>query len=134
MKGTLKLEKPILINNQEVRELTYDADEITAGLFAEADTRRKIAAGVKNVTIVPAAEFDFSLHPYLGFAAVIAVNPGYDFADLERVRGMDVIRLMEIGRNFILKSEDSAQSSSGEPCGITAEPSKPAWNTSMENE
>lgn len=69
MKGTINLNKPITINGQLVTELTYDTEEITAALFCEADTRRRIDAGVKNVAIIPSAEFDFGLHPYLGMAA-----------------------------------------------------------------
>lgn len=124
-KETLKLVNPIMIDNKQVGELTYDANEITATLFAEADARRKIAAGRKNVTIVPSAEFDYSLHLYLGFAAVIAVNPGYDFSDLERVHGRDVVEAMEIGRGFILVSEKSKGSSSDEQSETIPEPSTP---------
>ena len=42
MKGTINLNKPITINGQLVTELTYDTEEITAALFCEADTRRRI--------------------------------------------------------------------------------------------
>lgn len=126
MKGTIKLEHPILVNGNQVEELTYDTDEITAGLFSAADTRRRISAGVKNVTIVPTAEFDFPLHPYLGYAAIIAVNPQYDFADLERVKGSDMLKIMEIGRNFILQSEGSEQKTSDEHSETTAEPTTQA--------
>lgn len=129
MKGTIKLKTPIIVNGQQVAELTYDTDEITAGLFSTADTRRRISAGVKNVTIVPTAEFDFPLHPYLGYAAIIAVNPQYDFSDLERVKGKDMLKIMEIGRNFILQSEGSGQSTSDEPSEITAEPTTQASPT-----
>ena len=122
MKGTIKLKTPITVNGQQVAELTYDTDEITAGLFSAADTRRRISAGAKNVTIVPTAEFDFPLYPYLGYAAVIAVNPQYDFSDLERVKGKDMLEIMEIGRNFILRSGASAQKTSDEPSETTAAP------------
>ena len=120
MKNTLKLANPIMVNNQQITELTYDTNEITGVLFAEADVRRKVAAGTKNVTIVPAAEFDFGLHPYVGFAAVIAINPQFDFSDLERIHGIDMIKLMEIGRNFLLKSEASPQGNSDEQSETTA--------------
>lgn len=126
MKGTIKLKTPITVNGQQVTELTYDTEEITADLFSAADAHRRIAAGVKNVTIVPTAELDFPLHPYLGYAAIIAVNPQYDFSDLERVKGKDMLKIMEIGRNFILQSEGSGQSTSDEPSEITAEPTTQA--------
>ena len=124
-KQTMNLINPIMIDNNQVGELTYDSNEITATLFAEADARRKIAAGRKNVTIVPSAEFDYSLHLYLGFAAVIAVNPAYDFTDLERIHGRDVVEAMTIGRDFILASEKSKESSSDEQSETTHEPSTP---------
>lgn len=120
MKNTLKLANPIMVNNQQVAELTYDTNEITGALFAEADIRRKVAAGTKNVAIVPAVEFDFGLHPYMGFAAVIAVNPQFDFSDLERIHGTDLIKLMEIGRNFLLKSEELTPEPTDEQSETTA--------------
>lgn len=129
MKGTINLKKPITINGQQVAELTYDTEEITAALFCEADTRRRIDAGVKNVAIIPSAEFDFGLHPYLGIAAVIAVNPGYDFSDMGRISGPDLLELMAVGRNFILRSEGSEQKPSDEQSEITAELSTAASPT-----
>lgn len=112
MKQEIKLRNPISINGKKVDKLTYDENEITAALFAEADTRRRVAANSKNVAIVPAAEFDFSLHSYLGFAAVVAVNPDIDFSDMERVTGADLVAFMGIGRNFILGVDKSAPDNS----------------------
>lgn len=126
MKGTIQLKKPLTINGNPVEVLTYDTDEITAALFCEADTRRRIDAGVKNVAIIPSAEFDFGLHPYLGFAAVIAVNSGYDFSDLSRMSGSDLLTAMDIGRNFILRSDGSRQNPSDAPSEITAKPTTAA--------
>lgn len=122
MRKTINLKNPIMIDGKSVAEIVVDTDEITALLYAEADTRRRIAAGVKNISIVPAVEFDFGLHPYIGFAAAVAANPGYTFADLERVHGVDMIEFCEVGRNFLLKSEESQQSNSGEQSENTAEP------------
>lgn len=111
MKKELKLENPIMINNEKVECLTYDIDEITAALFATADVKKKRVAGLKNVSISVAVEFDYGLHLYMGIAAVIAVNPEYDFEDVERVKGQDVNALMKIGRDFFMSAaEDSHQS------------------------
>lgn len=124
MKKTLKLKNPIKINGADVSEMSYDTNEITTSLFAEAESRRKVAAGSSSArTIVPAAEFDFGLHLYLGLAAIVAVNPQYDFSDLERLHGQDIVEVMDIGRNFILKSEKSEQSNSDEQSETTPEPS-----------
>lgn len=130
MKGTIKLANPITvaINGKEsqVTELQYNTEEITGALFCEADAKRRIAAGTKNVAIAPAAEFDYGLHLYLGFAACIAAAPEIDFSDLERIHGADVVEFMSVGRNFILKSEDSAQNNSDEPTEATAVPTTQA--------
>lgn len=115
MKGIIKLANNITVNGKELAELQYNTEEITGVLFCEADTKRRIAAGAKNVAIAPAAEFDYGLHLYLGFAACIAADKSLDFSDLERIHGVDVVEIMAVGRNFILKSEESAQSTSDEP-------------------
>lgn len=123
MKKELKLENPILIDNEKVESLTYDIEEITAALFATADVKKKRVAGLKNVSISIAVEFDYSLHLYMGMAAVIAVNPDYEFEDIERVKGRDVLELMEIGRSFFMKSAvDSHQNSSEKESETTPEP------------
>ena len=106
MKGIIKLVNPITVNNKETTELHYNTEEITGQMFCEADAKRRIAAGTKNVAIAPAAEFDYGLHLYLGFAACIAADSKLDFSDLERIHGVDVVNVMAVGRNFILKSED----------------------------
>lgn len=133
MKKTLILTNPIMVNNELVKALDYDPEEITAQLFAEAEMRQKVAAGTRNVAIVPAVEFDFSLHLYLGIAAVVAVNPQYDFADIERVKGADVMKLSRVGRDFTMQSEASGGSSSDEQSETTPEPTTPQSQNLNEN-
>lgn len=134
MKGTLKLKNPIMINNSRVTELDYDSNEITAVMFAEAEAKRKIAAGTRNVAIVPAAEFDFGLHLYLGLEAIVAVNPGIDISDLERIHGIDIMEVMTIGRNFTLKREESESDSSDEQSETMQEPIIQASQNSNDGE
>lgn len=125
MKKELKLKNPIKIDNKDIDVLSYDIEQITAQLFTEADVKKKQSAGIKNVNISPAVEFDFGLHLYLGFAAIIAINREYDFADLERIKGQDLMDVMHIGRDFLFKSEeDSNQSSLEEPSENTQESTK----------
>ena len=132
---TLKLKNAIKINGVEVKEVTYDANEIDGILFATAEAKRKAAAGMKNTTITPAAEFDFSLHLYLGFAAIVAVNPSYDFSDVERIKGADVVGVMAIGRNFMLKSEqEQPENDSDEHIETTPESTTPARQNSKKSE
>lgn len=134
MHGTLNLKNPITVNNKKVGTLKFDTNEITGLLFTEAEAKRKSAAGLTNVSISPAAEFDFGLHLYVGFAAIIAKNPECDFSDLERIQGVDFVDIMAIGRNFLLKSEDADQSNSDEQSETTPEPSTPLLETSNESE
>ena len=132
---TLKLKNPIMIDGQKVTEVTHDSNEIDGILFATAESKRKAAAGMKNTSISPAAEFDFGLHLYLGFAAIIAVNPSYDFSDVERIKGHDVVEVMAIGRNFILASEKGQQESdSGESTETMPESTTPARPSSKKSE
>ena len=133
MVDRIKLKHPIQIDGKLVHEITVNTDDITAALYAEADTKKRIAAGTKNVAIVPAVEFDFGFHPYIGFAAAIAANPGYTFEDLERVHGMDVIAFGEVGRNFLLQSEDAPSKTSDEQSATTAENSTQAPSNSNES-
>ena len=132
---TLTLKNPIKIDGKDVKELTYDINEIDALLFAEADAKKKAATGMKTMSLSPAAEFDPGLHLYLGFAAIIAVNRNIDFADLERMKGKDTMEVMKIGRNFMLSSEeDSQESDSDELSETTPESTTPAKQISKEKE
>jgi len=131
---TLKLKNPIKIDGKEVSEVTYDANEIDGMLFATAESKRKEAAG-KAFSLSPAAEFDFGLHLYLGYAAIIAVNRNYDFSDLERIKGCDTVEVMTIGRNFMLKSEaEQQESDSDEPIETMPESTTPAPQSSKKSE
>lgn len=100
----ITLKNPISINGKEVTKMTYDVNEITPAGFAEAEYRKTRANGSKGAPSSAAVELDYSLHLYLGFAAIIAVNPEYDFNDLERIKGIDVMEIMKVGRNFIIAS------------------------------
>ena len=134
LKGTIVLRNPITINGKTVKELTYDANEITSAMFAEADARKILASGAKSGNLSGAVELDYGLHLYLGFAAIIAVNPEIDFTDLERIKGPDVMQVMKVGRNFIISSVASEEDSSDEQSEITPELSTHQSQTSKEKE
>lgn len=116
---TIKLRNPILINGKPVSELTYDANEITPSGFAEAEYRKTRANGSNGAPSSAAVELDFSLHVYLGFAAILAVNPEYDFNDLERIHGKDLVDVMKVGRNFTIGSEAESQDETSESVSET---------------
>lgn len=134
LKGTIVLRNPITINGKMVKELTYDANEITPAMFAEADARKMLASGAKSGNLSGAVELDYGLHLYLGFAAIIAVNPEIDFTDLERIKGPDVMQVMKVGRNFIISSAVSEEDSSDEQSEIMPELSTHQSQTSKEKE
>lgn len=134
MTGILKLKNSILVNGENVSELEYNTENITCAHFCEADAKKRTACGAKNVSVTPAAELDYGLHLYLGFAAIIAAKPSIDWSDLERIHGADVVDVMKVGRNFILKSEASQESSSDEQYETTADTSTQASATLTSNE
>lgn len=103
-KNTLILDNPIQINGQTVKELTYDPQEITAEHFSIACAKSSALDKTRSVTL-KLKENDHALHLYLGMMAVIAVNPGIDVTDLERVKGFDVLSLTNIGAFFTLRRE-----------------------------
>lgn len=127
---SIKLQNPIKVNGKTVEVLTYDINEITPAGFAEAEFKKANASGSKGAPASAAVELDYSLHLYLGFAAIIAVNPEYDFNDLERVRGVDVMKVMKVGRNFIIasaeKSEDDKSENASETTPESTTPAQPS--------
>lgn len=110
--NTLTLKNPIKINGKDVSELTYDANEITAEAFIEAETRKFASAVKKGATTAATIELDYSMQLELGLAAILAVNDGYDYNDLLRIKGTDLIGVVRIGRNFTMPSDVAASEES----------------------
>lgn len=130
--NTLKLNHPLQVGTQEgtkeITELLYDPEEITAQQFARADAKKVKAGGAGGVSM---AEVDYGMHLYLGFMAILAVNPELDLTDLERIKGSDLVVVMHIGRNFmLLKSAGSDANSSGGQSATMPESSTPPPLTS----
>ncbi len=126
MKNIFELNNSIDINGKKVKRLEYDFDEITCELFtmasnyADAKTLRANQQGRPSAAIM---EQNVTLHMYIGIAAIIAVNPDIDVTDLERIKGFDLIRLSQLGRNFIAgrSAELSDQNNSEERSEVTPE-------------
>lgn len=120
-KNTLVLDNPIPINGKDVKELTYDPQEITADLFNIACAKSAAMDKTKSFSF-KFKENDHALHLYLGMMAIIAVNPGIDVSDLERIKGFDVLSLTNIGHFFTLRREAavSEENSSDERSENTA--------------
>lgn len=120
------LTKPVMINGVEVKEMTYDADEIDGALYAQAEAQKMKAGGSKGGNLAGAVELDYSFHLYIGFAAVIAVNPAYTFEDMERIKGKSLKEFAKIGRGFFIGSGSSKEESSEGQSETTPEPSTQA--------
>lgn len=125
MKKTLILDTPLLINGKEIKELDYDANEITALQFSEACMKASELSKNSSSLTLKLKENDYGLHLYLGFAAIIAINPEIDLKDLERIKGNDVLKITDIGTVFIFrKSEANSQEKKyAQPCETTPDTS-----------
>lgn len=120
-KNTLVLDNPIIINGKEVKELTYDPQEITAEHFSIACAKSASLEKTKTLTL-KVKENDYALHLYLGMMSIIAINPDIDVSDLERIKGFDVLSLTNIGHFFTLRKRavPSEENSSDERSENTA--------------
>jgi hypothetical protein len=113
MKGEIILDNPVLIDGKPVKSFMYDANEITTDLFMDAETqmlKRRTRAGAVAID----AKLDYSFQLCLGCAAIIAVNSSVAFEDLARLKGADLQRVKDVGRDFIL-----GQSGDGSEAGIS---------------
>ncbi len=112
---TIELRHPILINNKEMKTLTYDFDAITCDDFTAAFNEaasRALTSAQNNKPTASIMENDGNVQLYLGMHAVMAVNPEIDIMDMERIKGFDLIQLTRIGRNFISgRAEESSDQS-----------------------
>lgn len=99
----IRLHMPLMVNDKERHELTYDTSQITVAQFCEAESYRFVVSGGKPV--MSTHETDHGMHLYLGMQAIIAVNSDIDIHDLERIKGYDLVQIMNVGRNFILRGQ-----------------------------
>lgn len=117
---TIKLSKPLLVNGEERAELPCDMDAVTLDGFcraeAKANAKRQSAGGSGSAL----AEQDYSFHVYLAFEGCVEADPSLDVADLERLTGRDIVKLMQVGRFFALGADgESAEGGSDEPSAST---------------
>lgn len=127
MRESIHLSKPIEINGKQYSKLTYDCNEITAEMFNRASVLSASAGKQTGEANLSVMELDSSLHMYLGMMAIIGVNPEIDIQDLKRIKGMDIVKIVRVGRNFITGSveENLEESSLDELSDGTPEPSTP---------
>lgn len=92
------LKNPIKVNNEEVKEIKFDFEQLTVEDFCRASAK-KVKSMDGTLTL---QECDSALHLYITFYAILRCNPTFDIMDLERIKGVDLMRLSQIGRNFTL--------------------------------
>lgn len=129
MKGTIKLRNAIKINGKSVKELSYDTDQITSEMYLQA-IGKAVTKG--NGMTGSALQVDAGAQLMLGMYAVVANNPEYDIADIERATGSDLIQFVTIGRDFTLGREDQTEAPSEERSETTPENIIQAFPTSEE--
>lgn len=115
-KNIIKLDNPIKVNNEELSQLTYDYFEITNDLYLEATMRSSRVGNTVNSAAV--RELNEALAFCFGKAAIIAVNTHISWEDLNQLKGLDLLRVSNVGRFFITgKPGNSEQKTSGEQSG-----------------
>lgn len=98
----LKLSKPIMINGEEVSELPYDFESMTAKDKIDVGKEMK-AAGIP----ISVAELDPDYHFYLFAKAVNKANSAITTVDVMRMSAQDADRAAALARNFFyLGSEE----------------------------
>jgi len=127
MAEILELKNPIYINGEEIKQLSYDLEAITAKQFSKAEGNNLKSSGATG----SAAEIDYGFHMYLGFEAIIALNPHIDITDLERITGRDLRKVMNIGRDFFIST--SEEPLMPEPCDVQSENTQEPITQALEN-
>lgn len=101
---TLKLSKPIDINGETVKELSYNFEDMTARDKAEATKSFKKAG---NMVLVQ--ELDSDYHLYIFATAVKKAEPLFEIEDILRMSFKDAVSAESLVRSFFfLNSEESS--------------------------
>jgi len=108
LKGVLKLKNPIMINNEEVKEVNYNFDSLTLEDMVQAEKQLTLSGCVAITT----EEFNMSWHSILFAYTAAKTNKGTAPQDYMRLSGRDAIKARELAKNFIL-GLDSADSPAG---------------------
>lgn len=117
---TIKLRSPLLANGKKLTELKCDMDAIGSDDFIRAEALANERRGSQG-SAANLAEVDYGFHLYLGFMGIIAADPSIDVSDLERLKGRDLVKVMNVGRFFALDADgDSTGDDSEAPSESTA--------------
>ena len=110
----IKLRKPLLVNGQELKELTYDIDELSINHITKAEGLKAKIGGKDIVGSITIAQADYALHMCIGMQAVMAVNPDISEEDLQRLKGYDLTKLANVGARFFIEPVEQEQATSNE--------------------
>jgi len=97
----LKLSKPIDINGEQVTELPYNFEDLTARDKTEATKAYKKAGNVVSVQ-----ELDPDYHLYLFAAAVRKANASIEIDDVLRMSAKDASKAEALVRDFFFISSE----------------------------
>ena len=111
----ITLTKPLLVNGEYLKELTYDIEELSINHIAKAEGLKAKIGGKDIVGTITIAQADYALHICIGMQAVIAVNPHISEEDLQRLKGFDITKLANIGARFFIEPAEQVQVTSDEP-------------------
>lgn len=111
----IALRKPLLVNGQYLKELTYDIDELDINRITKAEGMKAKIGGKDTLGTITIAQADYALHICIGMQAVMAVNPEISEEDLQRVKGFDLTRLANVGQRFFIEPEEQEAVTSDEP-------------------
>ena len=125
---TIELSKPLKVNGRELNELKLDMDAIDAEGFIRAEARSN-AKRSNEGSVASMAEVDYGFHLYLAFEGAIAADGSIDIADLERIKGRDLVKLMQAGRFFALGADSDSLESSSDGQSETTPTRTPAART-----
>ena len=109
----IKLISPLKVNGKELSELKCDMDAIDAEGFIRAEALSNAKRNNEG-SVASMAEVDYGFHLYLAFEGVKSAMPEVDTTDLERVKGRDLVQLMQVGRFFTLVADGGSEGSSSD--------------------
>ncbi len=97
-----KLKKPIMINGEEVKELPYDFDALTAKDKLEVGKKFKTAGFTGSLQ-----ELDPDYHLFVFIQAVIKADSSISEQDVMRISMQDAVAVSSMVRNhFFLDAEE----------------------------
>lgn len=117
---TIELVRPLKVNGRDLTVLKCDMEAVTPEAFVRAEARANEKRNNEGAAAT-LLEVDYGFHLYLAFEGVKAADPSIDDSDLDRLRGTDLIRLMQVGRFFALGAGGGSPEEGSEgPSGSTA--------------